>query len=197
MSVGGADGGSDHGGRAGRAGAGHGGTTGGAAGTSGVTVGGAGQAGTDGTAGAAGSGAEAGQAGAGAAGDGGRHWSAGKAACGDVECDAFMTQSGSASCCYASASDHGCANDQASGCGSFPATLLHCDSDGDCTAGSSPAERLCVLDVTNRLAICGGAAPDGVTQIELCEPGQTCVVGTCQATTLNGKLPPDYWACLP
>jgi hypothetical protein len=72
---------------------------------------------------------------------------------------------------------------------------LHCDSGGDCQAGSTPTEHRCVLDVVNRLALCGGV-PDGTTQIQLCEPGEVCVVGTCQETTLDGKLPPDYWACL-
>ena len=153
----------------------------------------AGQSSLGGSAGVGGGG----QPSAGAAGSGYVHeWKTGRASCVDVDCDAYSNQSSSANCCYASASDHGCGTASVNGCSSFPATLLHCDSGGDCAHEPIAANRRCVLDLGNRLALCGGV-PDGTTQIQLCEPSEACTVGSCRQTTLSGKLPPNYWACLP
>ena len=169
----------------GGASAGHGGLAAGAGGNAGSSLGGS--AGVGG----------GGQPSAGAAGSGYVHeWKTGRASCVDVDCDAYSNQSSSANCCYASASDHGCGTASVNGCSSFPATLLHCDSGGDCAHEPIAANRRCVLDLGNRLALCGGV-PDGTTQIQLCEPSEACTVGSCRQTTLSGKLPPNYWACLP
>ncbi|HEY5955341.1 MAG TPA: hypothetical protein VIV60_02260 [Polyangiaceae bacterium] len=151
------------------------------------------------TSGAGASGAgTAGHNGIGTAGSGNvRSYSPRRAACGSSDCDAWSDPSGFANCCYASETDNGCGNSNASGCSSFPASLLHCDSGGDCSAGTSTLDRLCVFEVGGRRAFCGGAVPNGTTQIQLCQPGEACTVGSCQATTLEGRLPPQYWACLP
>lgn len=112
---------------------------------------------------------------------------AGKTVCGATSCDSKPDSY----CCFEGGSESPqCARtDSPSPCQNYPQTALHCDSSADC-------DQVCTFHQLNRLAFCD-IDPDGVEYVQLCDPKtDTCKVGSCQATTLGGKLPPGLHACL-